>query len=174
MKNLTYSLLALAALLIFSPQSIHAQTQKSSDQVMNELLNEVRKLGQDLRKMTANTYRTQTVFERLRLDQDQLSRATIEQGRVRAQVATIRASRVELTEKFKDLERKIQVGAIPDTELNPLRVQLAALDPREAELLTRDSQLTAEINLVQGRLDELNKRLDALERELATIGNEKP
>jgi chromosome segregation ATPase len=174
MKNLTYSLLALAALLVFSPQSIHAQTQKSPDQVMNELLNEVRKLGQDLRKMTANTYRTQTVFEKLRLDQDQLSRASIEQGRVRVQVAAIRASRVELTEKFKDLDRKFQIGAIADTELTAIKAQLAELDPREAELLTRDSQLTAEINLAQARVEELNKRLDALERELATIGNEKP
>jgi predicted nucleic acid-binding Zn-ribbon protein len=170
MKRFNLSLLVgLACMLFLCPQPGYAQTSGRSEQVMNDLLTEVRQLRQDVRRMTATAYRAQTMIERLRVQQGQVNRLTLDLNRVRLELSELKSSRVELKKKLADVSKKVEAGLVPPTEVNTIKTTLANLDQREPELMLRESQLGAELTAAQGDLEVLNKRLEAIEEELLTI-----
>jgi predicted nuclease with TOPRIM domain len=117
------------------------------------------------------------MIERLRVQQGQVNRLTLELNRVRLELAGLKSSRVELKEKLTETEKRWEAGAIPSSEVTAIKTTLADLDRREPELMIRESQLGAELTVEQGNLEALNKRLDAIEQELLTItksDDEKP
>jgi len=178
MKRINLSLLVgLACMLFLWQQPAYSQTSTTSEQVMSDLLNEVRALRQDLRRMTATAYRAQTMIERLRVQQGQVNRVSLELNRVRMELADLKSSRVELKQKLADTEKKLEAGLIPPSELTAIKATLADFDRREPELMIRESQLGAELTVEQGNLEALNKRLDAIEQELLSVtksDDEKP
>ena len=170
MKRFNLSLLVgLACMLFLWEQPAYSQTSTASEQVMKDLLNEVRALRHDLRRMTATAYRAQTMIERLRVQQGQVNRLTQELNRVRIELVGLKSSRVEVKEKLADAEKKWEAGAVPHSEVTAIKATLADLDRREPELMIRESQLGAELTVEQGNLEALNKRLDAIEQELFTV-----
>jgi hypothetical protein len=157
-------------------QQCYAQSAASSklaqlnqEQVMKELLNEVRQLRLEVRRMTTNAYRAQAMIARLRLQQEQVNRLTLELSKVRAQISDLESARVELNEKFAAMKKKWEAGMVPESEVNAVKEKIELLNQREPDLMQRESQLAAELNVERGNLGELNRRLDEIERELLTI-----
>ncbi|HEV8431543.1 MAG TPA: hypothetical protein VGQ41_26830 [Pyrinomonadaceae bacterium] len=143
--------------------------QPQGDQVMKDLLSEVRLLRQDLRRLSSTTYRAHTMIERLRIQQSQVNRLTTELSNVRGQLASIKSGRIELKEKIKELQKRWDAGAIPESELNAAKNALAEMDQREPDLTVKESELASQIVVERTTLEELNRRLDAIEQELLTI-----
>lgn len=136
---------------------------------MKDLLSEVRLLRQDLRRLSSTTYRANTMIERLRIQQSQVNRLTTELSNVRGQLASIKSGRIELKEKIKELQRRWDAGAIPESELNAAKSALAEMDQREPDLTVKESELAGQLVAERTNLEELNRRLDAIEQELLRI-----
>ena len=164
-----YLLITAVGILLFSSSADLAQTTDRTDQTISDLLKEVRLLRKDLRQITASAYRANTLIERLRLQQGQINRLTQELNNVHSQLAEIKYSRNDLTAKLKELEKNVDAGLTPPAEIEAVKTTLANLDRREAELMTRDAQLGAELTTQQGALDDLSNKLDNIERELLTL-----
>jgi chromosome segregation ATPase len=178
MKRITIRTLfcLITFIILCSPQS-YAQSSASSrssqlnqEQILKELLDEVRQLRIDLGRMNSNAYRAQMVFERMRLQQEQVNRLTIELNRVNTEIRDLQSAQPGLKEKIEGLEKKFEKGLIPDTEVKDAKAAMEELSQRERSLMEREPQLTAELSAERGNLEALKARLDEIEREILTIG----
>jgi archaellum component FlaC len=172
MKRFVWGLLlAIAFLLTVSNTGLaqNSANESPQDQVMRELLSEVRLLRQDLRKLSTTTYRAQTMIERLRIQQSQVNRLTTELSNVRGQLASIKSGRLELKDQIKDLQRRWDSGTIPEAELIVAKRALADMDLREPDLTVKESELAAQLMIEHENLDALNKKLDDIEHELLSL-----
>ena len=172
MKRFISCLFLIGTFTLTVGTTSHAQTgptQAPIDQVMKDLLTEVRLLRQDLRKLSSTTYRANTMIERLRIQQSQVNRLTTELSNVRGQLASIKSGRIELREKVKDLQKRWDAGTIPEAELIVAKSALTELDQRDPDLTVKESELASQLIIERANLEELSRRLDAIEQELSTI-----
>jgi DNA repair exonuclease SbcCD ATPase subunit len=167
----------LITLIILSSQQSYAQSESSSrssqvnqGQMLKELLDEVRQLRIDLGRMSGNAYRAQMVIERLRLQQEQVNRLTLELNKVNSEINDLRSTRPGLNEKIEELEKKVKTGLISGSEVRAAKAAMERLSQREQSLMEREPQLTAELSAERGNLEVLKARLDEIEREILTIG----
>jgi len=178
MKRLIVCTVAgLITICILGSQQSYAQSDAAAkrarltqDQIMKELLNEVQQLRLELRRMSINIYRAQMVVERLRVQQEQVLRLTLEQNKVNTEISELRSARPGLKEQIEALEKKWETGLIPDTEIKAAKAAMERLNNREQSLVEREPQLAAELNAERGNLEALKARLDEIEREILTIG----
>lgn|GEM_PF-5013136 len=70
-----------------------------------------------------------------------------------------------MNEKIPALEKEFQAGLKSERERNDAIAEMEGLKQREANLIERERQLTADIDAAKASLIDLNNRLDALERE---------
>jgi chromosome segregation ATPase len=173
----TCTLFCLITLIILSSQQSYAQSEGSSrssqviqGQVLKELLDEVRQLRIDLLRMNGHAYRAQMVAERLRLQQEQVNRLTLELNKVNSEISDLRSTRPGLNEQIEGLEKKVETGLIPNSELKAAKAAMERLSQREQSLMEREPQLTAELSAERGNLEALKARLDEIEREILTMG----
>jgi chromosome segregation ATPase len=167
----------LITLLILSPQQSYAQSEGSSrssqanqGQMLKELLDEIRQLRIDLGRMSGSAYRAQMMIERLRLQQEQVNRLTLELNKVNSEISDLRSTRPGLNEKIEELEKKVNTGLISGSEVRAAKAAMERLSQREQSLMEREPQLTAELSAERGNLEALKARLDEIEREILTIG----
>jgi flagellar biosynthesis chaperone FliJ len=118
--------------------------------------------------MSVNAYRSQILLERLRLQQEQVSKATRELSFVRAEVGEIKGNLAAAKERQDDAEKQFDKGVMSTASLNAVRSSLLELKRREEFLNEREAQLSIEVDTERANLSDLNKRLDALEREIVT------
>jgi hypothetical protein len=163
--------------IILCSQQSYAQSEVSSrspqfiqEQMVKELVDEVRQLRMDLSRMSVNAYRAHMVIERLRLQQEQVNRLTLELSKVHTQISDLKYARVEVKERIEALEKKWETGLIPDSEVKAAKAAMDELGQREQSLVEREPQLTAELNAERGNLEALKMRLDEIEREILTTG----
>jgi DNA repair exonuclease SbcCD ATPase subunit len=114
--------------------------------MVKELLDEVRQLRMDLSRMSVNAYRAHMVIERLRLQQEQVNRLTLELSKVHTQISDLKYARAELKERIEALEKKWETGLIPDSEVKAAKAAMEELGQREQSLVEREPQLTAELS----------------------------
>src|SRR5262245_18327107 len=167
----------LVTFIVLSSQRSYAQSETSSRspqinqaQMLKELLDEVRQLRLDLSRMNGIAYRAQIVVDRLIIQQEQVNRLTVELNRVNTEISEAQSARPGLKEQIEALEKKWETGLRPDTEVTAAKGAMERLNQCEQYLAEREPQLTAELNIERGNLEELKMRLDEIEREILTIG----
>jgi chromosome segregation ATPase len=171
MNRFTLRLLLGLVGLVLIPASSYAQTQ-SSDQSMKELINEVRLLREEVRRLTSGAYRAQAMLERLKLQQEQVNRLNHDWMAVRNELSGIRGGRAEVKEKIVATQERIAAGTAPNGDINGLKAMLSDLDQREQDLILKESQLSGQLNLERTTMEELQKKLDAIDIELQSISSD--
>ena len=174
MKTLVLSLL-LGSFLLLLTGTAYAQTNdntRRSDQAMNDLLNEVRLLREDIRRLATSAYRAAALTERVKLQQDQVNRMNNDLIGVRADISAARSTRSQLKEKIAVTQQRVESGSASPNDLNSLKAMLADLDQREPELTLKESQLSTQLNNERANLEELYKKLDAIDVELQSQSND--
>jgi len=147
-----------------------AQTGSKPDQVMEQLLTEVHQLRVAMQQMSVNAYRGQIMVERLRLQQDQVSRLTREIASIRNEIAEIKSAEPLAKERLDDAEKKLETGMLSEIKVKELRASSFELKRRQERLLEREAELSIELTQERNALGDLNNRLDALEREIVITG----
>jgi hypothetical protein len=177
-RSTLWFLVSLTAVFLLCPQSGNAQGNSSSqtpERVMSELLEEVRMLRQEVRRLSAGTVRAQAVLERLRIQQGQVNRLTGDLNRLRTELTVMRSKRTEIKGNLGILQQKYDDGRIERVELESAKAVIAEIDQREPDLVTKEIELNNELIVERGVLDELNRKLDTIEREMqAPIERPKP
>jgi chromosome segregation ATPase len=150
------------------------RSRPSQEQVMQELLNEMRQLRVALQRLSLTSYRTQVMVERLRLQQDQIGRLNAELSGVRSKLGEVRAQNSRMQSVMGDVEDKVDSGVSPPSEVNALKSALEEFKKLEQTLVEREIELSNELNTERANLGDLNQRLDALEREMVLTGTGEP
>jgi len=167
-------LICIAVVLLASSDGI-AQNKSEpagdqSEKVITALLSEVRQLRVALQQISVNTYRGQIMVERLRLQQNQVSRLANELNTTRDEIVELRSQQVTVKERLELIEKQQDKGVVSPEQVNEVRSLMAGMTRREQTLTERESQLSGELEQERAALADLNKRLDALEREIVLTG----
>jgi len=172
MKRSTFFGIGITFLVLWLAHSSQAQTpqpaSKDPQPVIQELLGEVRQLRIALQHMSVNAYRGQILLERLRLQQEQVGRATRDLSSVRNEIGEIKSTLTTAKERLDDAEKQFDKGVMSTTSVSAIRNSFQELKRREEFLNEREAQLSIEVDTERTNLNDLNKRLDALEREILT------
>lgn len=173
-------LVAVAFLLLFTAaQSAAAQVKREPEQAMAELLQEVRMLRQALQilqRMSVDTYRSQLLVDRIRVNREDVRNLTESLDNTRELLSKTHATIPQFTEQLKLLEARAQteVDQHKKAELElEARQKKDVLERYKAQvepLKEREQKLTAELNAERIKLEDLESRLDLLER---TIENDR-
>jgi hypothetical protein len=154
------------------PGTATNRTGRTQEQLMQELLNEMRQLRLAFQRLSLTSYRTQVMMERLRLQQEQVSRINTELSAVRGKLGEVRAQNSRMQSVMGDAEDKVDSGISPPSEVNAIKAALEEFKKLEQTLVDREIELSNELNTERGNLGDLNQRLDALEREMVQTGSE--
>jgi peptidoglycan hydrolase CwlO-like protein len=115
-----------------------------SDQVLKDILNEVRQLRADLLRLNVNAHRTQALLDRMKLQQEQVVRLTRELGHLRDELASIRSRQVKMKDHFEHLEKQQASGLVGQNEVKAVAAELEELKQREQTLTEREPSLSAD------------------------------
>ena len=178
-KNI-WTFFCIIGLYLFTPQQSYAQSGATSalnksnqEQIVQEILSEVRQLRVEVQRLKASAYQTQVVIERLRLQQEHVARLTREIGEVREKIGETKSRQVKMNWMFEDVEKQVQSGVISQSELKRISGEIEELKQREQRLTEQEAQLSVELDAERVKLITLNRRLDELGQEAADAGVEK-
>ena len=155
-------------------------SQGDSGQTMQALLSEVHQLRLAIQRSNLNTYHAQVTLERLRLQQQQVDRVNDKLGGARALIARVQMDRSRLQADLPRLETQLSQESDPgrrrDMENQQQAIKLEV--ERQLETISQqrelESQLSAQVQVEQAKLNELNERLDALQKELENVDKPQP
>ena len=119
-----------------------------------------------LQRINVTVYKTNIVMERLKLQQDLVSRQARDLDDVREKLGETRTDIMKLKEVVKSGESSVAVGTGNPEVVTKSKLELEEGLQREFRLVTRETQLMNELSMARNKLAELNSRLDLLETEI--------
>jgi hypothetical protein len=171
------TLFGVAMVVLFLPQDSGAQSgappkagAPKQEPVIQELLGEVRQLRIALQQISVNAYRGQVLVERLRLQQEQVNRLTMELNTARNQILEVRSNQIMAKSKLDEAEKQRDTGIVSEPIVARHREALEDLKRREQRLSEQETQMSLQLETERANLTELNRRLDALETEMMVTG----
>ena len=143
-------------------ESPKSAVRPGSEQSLQELVTEVRQLRATLQRMNAAIYRGQVLLERLKLQQDQVTRISRDLAQVREHVQELRADQHRIKEMLRRMEEGVEAGIKHPGELASIKGELELLAQREQRLIVRETRLASDLEGERALLNELNDKLNAL------------
>jgi len=170
----------LTAMFTLAGCTLSAQTPADST-TLQSLLTEVRQLRLALEKATFFGPRMQVAIERLRIQDDKVTRLSRELGDVRRELSAVTSDQARMTEELQNIEQRISSEASGSELRKQLEQQRAEIKlnferfaARITDLKVRESD--GDISLQQERrtLLDMNEKLNAMERQLEPTPSKQP
>ncbi len=169
MKRLLVCLSVLIVCSLFLlPSHSFAQTKTAtSEQSLQELVQEVRQLRAALQRMSATAYKGQVMLERLKMHQEQVTRIERELRETRDNLSDLQREELKVREMLKHYDADVATGVAREKDRASFKAEYKAINQRQQQAITRETQLNAELAAERTKLNEINDRLNVLlEREL--------
>jgi DNA repair exonuclease SbcCD ATPase subunit len=154
----------LLACMFASAHAVKSQTvtRPTQEQSLQELVAEVRQLRATLQRMNAAIYKGQVLLERLKLQQEQVTRISRELTDVRENLNELRVQQTKMKETLRRMEAGVDVGIKNPDEAAGWKGELDQIAQREHRLAMRETQLASDLEAASAILNELNDKLNAL------------
>jgi hypothetical protein len=168
-------LIAAAIFVLFVAQISAGQTNQQAEdkETLQALLTEVRMLRlalQTLQRMSIDTYRSQLLVDRIRVNREDVRRLTASLNETRDLFGKTQTTIPQFIDRQKLLESQVQLEVDPgkraqlEFEVKRTKEGIEMYKSQLDQLRQREEQLTAQLNSEKSKLDELENRLDLLER----------
>lgn len=168
----------LATAVIFMlclTQITPGQTNQQSEdkETLQALLTEVRMLRQalqTLQRMSIDTYRSQLLVDRIRVNREDVRRLTTSLNETRDLLSKTQTTIPQFIDRQKLLEIQVQLEidqnkrAQLEFEVRRTKDSVEMYKSQLEPLKEREQQLSAQLNNEKTKLDELENRLDLVER----------
>src|SRR5262245_26466731 len=147
---------------------VNQSLQSDNGQPMQALVNEVRQLRLAIERSNLSAYQAQVTLERIRWQQPRVDRLKEKLEEVRAEIAELRSRQASAPEDLKYIENELRKETDPGKrrELEQAQLMLKRQPEDLVQFEQKESQLLAQLQPEQARLNELNERLDAAQKEL--------
>jgi chromosome segregation ATPase len=172
------SLLCLVGFLCLLPTNVSGQTAKPAesaqsdrDQMLRQLLTEVRELRLAVQRLTVTNMRFQMLTERVKTQQAHVDALSGQLEDVHLTVANNLYAKAGMEQQKKDDEDRLdgttELNAHTELEsrIKVVKSNLARLAQEEERLRNHGAALDTELQSAQAKLNELNSRLDLLMNE---------
>jgi predicted nucleic acid-binding Zn-ribbon protein len=137
----------------------------TQEQSLQDLVNEVRQLRAMLQRVTITNYKANIVVERLKFQQEMVTRLSRELNDVRENLADTRTTVARMREQVSRFQAGVDSGVRNADELAAIKLEVDAANQREARLAMRETQVMTDLSTERMRLAELNEQLTKLELE---------
>ena len=156
-------------------QGVKGQNNKPAEEkeAIQELLSEVRMLRQALQtlhRMNLDSYRSQLLVDRIRVNREDVRRLTSSLNETRDTLAKTQNTIPQFVDRLKLLENQVlleadqQRRANLEFEVRRTKEGIELYKSQIEPLKEREQQLAADLNTEKSKLQELESRLDLLER----------
>jgi predicted nucleic acid-binding Zn-ribbon protein len=156
------SVLIFCSLFLTPANSFAQVTTATSEQSLQELVKEVRALRATLQRMSTTVYKGQVMLERLRLHQEQVMRIERELRDTRDNLSDLRSEEQKVREKLKRMDADVNAGVVSDRERASFKAEYRAINQRQNQAMSRETQLAAELETERAKLKEINDKLNVL------------
>jgi hypothetical protein len=177
-KRLTVGcVIGLVTLCLVASARTQAQSNKPAesvqgdrDQILKQLLAEVRALRLALQRATVSSIRVQMLIERVRVEQGQVDSLSGQLVSVRSQLTKLKAEKVDAS-RMKDLEDRLGQSsgdehATIERTLKEGKSWLESKVAEEQQQIEAQADLSMRLQVEQSKLNELNTQLDSLMSEM--------
>jgi chromosome segregation ATPase len=172
-----FKLIAVVFFTLCATQFTAAQNNKQIDdkETLQELLGEVRMLRQamqNLQRMGLDSYQSQLLVDRIRVNREDSRRLSESLNDTRDQLMRTQRAIPNYADQTKLIETQLQMEADPgkkaqlEYESKRTRDTIEEYKSRVDSLKEREQSLVNELRNAQTKLDELESRLDVLERSI--------
>ena len=178
--------LCLATFCLIVPATAFAQSSKTTEAVSSNdnaiirvLLDEVHLLRLALEQKNTTSSRLQVLVERVRLQQEMVSRQIKDLDEVRNKLVELKISQLRTTDAIKELEAQFRSESFPirraelDKQIKALKAEQEPFQQRQQRLQEQETQMASQLQIEQAKLRDLNDRLDALEQEFDPLPSKK-
>lgn len=167
----------LVAVIFFlgclSPLAVGQSQQSDDKETLKALLTEVsllRQALQTLQRMSLDTYRSQLMVDRIRVNQEDVRHLTTALNETRDTLAKIQVTIPRFVDDQKRFESQIQLEvdaekrAILELELKRSKEAVESYKSQTERLKEREQEFSSALKSAQTKLDDLESRLNLLER----------
>lgn len=175
--RISFLLLVILFMWLGLVQSIGGQNNKEPEDkaAIHDLLVEVRMLRQALQtlhRMSLDTYRSQLLVDRIRVNREDIRRLTSSLNETRDTLFKTQNTIPQFIDRQKLLESQVQLEVDQqrrnqlEFELKRTREGVEMYKSQIEPLKEREQQMSADLNAEKAKLQELESRLDLLERAI--------
>ena len=178
----TISLLFLFCIISFSQtpaqEATKSQNGQSNEQVLREILSEIKQLRSVIAKTNVNQIRFQTTFEQFKSQQNRVDSMNREIELIKNQISSSSSFRTNSDEMIKSTEERMQQTTDPrlrqnlERQIQSVKRNLDAQDQREKRLKERQTTLEMQIPIEQSKLFQLNSELESIKQDINSLLNE--
>jgi hypothetical protein len=165
-------LVFLSSIAAFAQTAKPAAASPDSDQLLKNILTEVRQMRAEMQRANLYSHRSQILLERIKVEQDQSVRLTREVGEARDELDAVRHKIIRGQAEVEESTKMKNAGMMPEKDWKIMKDRLEELQQREQNLLSREAMVSAELDVSKAVLADLNKRLDDLDREISQTPND--
>ncbi|HUJ23907.1 MAG TPA: hypothetical protein VLX58_20370 [Bryobacteraceae bacterium] len=162
----------LTVLLCFC-LAARAQSPASESQTIQTLLAEVHQLRLALERSSQIAPRIQIAVERIKLQQEQVSRTARQLDDLRRDLEKGHSEQARVQQRMQAADNQANQSTDPnqrrdlDDLMKMLKMEAEQGEKSLQQMQAREGELAGQFQTDQSRLNELNDRLDQLERELS-------
>ena len=165
---------ALFGLAQQSPRPVVPPAVGDDPNAMQAILREVKQIRASIPRANLNSFNAEITMNRLRLQVETVKALTTRLEETKALLKKIREDSDEQRLIRKTLEERLQRTIDPiqrgglEYAIEQLKLKVNNAFENIQDLRAQEYRLTNQVQLEQGRVDELNNRLDAIQREIET------
>jgi lysyl-tRNA synthetase class I len=168
-------LLPLAFVIFFVAGPIHAiaQAPSADAQTLQSLLEEVRKLRQDLQFTAATVQRMQILLYRIRNQMEVVAQTRQRHDEAQAALTQMKYRREQAAVQIKQQEESFNRSDDPNSRkyieenLERMKQWMEQIAQAEPEVQVRETERANDLRIEQAKLSDLEDQLDRLDNQLA-------
>lgn len=148
---------------------------RTDQQVLREILLELKQLRSVIAKTNVNQLRFQTTFDQYKSQQSRVDSMNRELDSIKNQLNTGNPFRANSEEQIKMTEERMQQTTDPrqrqalERQIQTIKRNLEVQDQREKRLKDRQTTLETQIPYEQSKLDQLNMELERIKQDINSL-----
>ncbi len=176
--SLLFLLCVVSTLPVTAQETPKTPNGQSNEQLLKEILAELKTLRSTLAKTNLNQLRFQTTFEQYKSQQNRVDSMSREIDSLKSQLIAASPFRANGEEVVKASEERLQEATDPrmrqtfERQIQSAKRNLEAQDQREKKMKERQSNLEIQLPVEQAKLDQLSFEVERIKQDINALLNQ--
>jgi predicted nucleic acid-binding Zn-ribbon protein len=172
------SFVFLSLVILTAPAAAQPETSKTDQQILREILAELKQLRSTLARTTVNQLRFQTAFDQYKVQQTRVDSLSRELDSIKNQLNVMNPVRALNEEQIKRSEEMLSQTTDPrqrqnlERQVQSARRNLEMQDQRDKRMKERQYTLEMQIPGEQAKLEQLNYELERIKQDINSLLNQ--
>ena len=176
--SLLFLLCFLSTSETLAQEAAKKQNGQSGEQILTEILSEIKQLRLVIAKTNVNQVRFQITFDQYKAQQSRVDSMNREMESIKNQLTAGNPLRSNNEELIKTSEERLQQTTDPrlrrnlERQIQQIKRNLATQEQREKRMKERQMTLEMQIPVEQVKLDQLNAEMERIKQDINSLLNQ--